>query len=549
MADRERDRFVALAFCRADLLFELDDTHRVIFSAGATNHLLGHQEEALKGNSFLDLVTPSERPLIKDMLDAASLHGRLDDVVVSLSAPGGRRITVAMAGYRVPDFDDHLFLALKAGAQRHDVHIAEEHLVRDGDSGLLDQESYAALATQRAIAFRQAGGQPQLTLVKIDRLESLTSKLGVSERKKIMAVLGDILTRHSLGEGTAGQLDSDAFSYVHREDVDTGAVNALISDAARKLFDTDLRPRSQTLDADGAGLAEEQVAKAIAHTIRVFASDPSALDKKKSIAQVLQGMVSDTIGNIAYMRQIVAGHDFDIAFMPVCDLRLERVHHFEALTRFRDSRMGTSPFHMFSLAEEVGIVHELDMAVCETTLRTLGNLLRKDPSLPAVAINLSGQSISNPVFVDELRKLLVGSGLPPRKILFEITESVRIEELMTVNAVIQSFRQRGYRFCVDDFGSGAASLDYLNALEVDIVKFDGPVVQRACATQRGSDLLSAMAKLCASMGVRTAAEMVEDKRTAGRVYQCSVDLGQGYYFGRPDFDPFTYSPRFVGAAR
>jgi EAL domain-containing protein (putative c-di-GMP-specific phosphodiesterase class I) len=173
-------------------------------------------------------------------------------------------------------------------------------------------------------------------------------------------------------------------------------------------------------------------------------------------------------------------------------------------------------------------------------------LVRERGLMPAVAVNLSGQSLSNPQFVDGLVRLLKKSGMPPRKLMFELTESVKIEHLPEVNAVIQDLRRLGYRFCLDDFGSGAASFDYLNGLDVDIVKFDGPVVKRACSSQKGSDLLSSMAKMCASMGIRTTAEMVEDKRTAGRVYQCGVDYGQGYYFGKPDFNPFVYADRFMG---
>jgi FOG: EAL domain len=546
MADRERDRFVALAFCRADLLFELDHDHRVVFAAGATALLLGKRDEDPRGRPFLDLIAPSDRPLAAEMLEAARAQGRIDDVVVRLAGAGPHGVNVAMAGYRVPDFNDHFFLALKMEPALQSGHLVDEAATHDAETGLLDEASYAALAAERALAFKRAGGRPQITMVKIDRLDTLTKALGASDRKKIMAEVGAILARHSLGAGTAGRVAPDSFSYLHRDDIDPGEINSLISDAAKKLFDADLRPQAHTLDADGAGLAEHQVAKAIAHTIRVFSEGSQPLDRKKSIAQVLQGLVSDTIENVSYIRKVVAGRDFDMAFMPVCDMRLERVHHFEALTRFRDAKGGASPYHLFCLAEEVGIVHELDMAVCEATLATMAELVRRNGLMPAVAINLSGLSISNPAFVDGLRKLLAKSGVQPRKVMFEITESVKIEQLLQVNATVQSFRQRGFRFCLDDFGSGAASFDYLNALDVDIVKFDGPVVKRACATQKGSDLLSAMSKMCASMGIRTAAEMVEDKRMAGRVYQCSVDLGQGYHFGKPDFDPFVYADRFMG---
>lgn len=547
MADIERDRFVALAFCRADLLFELDDDHDVVFAAGATSVLLGESSEALHGRRFTDLIAESDRGLAIDVLEAARAQGRIDDVVVRLSGAGLRRPNVAMAGYRVPDFNNHFFLALKMEPALQSERLAEADIRRDGDSGLLDEASYASLAAERAQAYKRAGGRPQITMVKVDSLAEMTEALGASDRKRIMAEVGDILTKHSLGGGTAGQLSGDSFSYLHRDDVDPEEVNNMISEAARKLFNADVKPHAHTLDADGAGLAEHQVAKAIAHTIRAFSErgDPG-LDKKKSLAQVLSGLVSDTMDNVAHIRRMVAGRDFDMAFMPICDLRLERVHHFEALTRPRDAKPGASPYHLFCLAEEVGIVHELDMAVVETTLQTMNALVRERGLMPAVAINLSGLSLSNPQFVDGLTKLLKKSGMPPRKLMFELTESVKVENLTAVNAVIQDLRRLGYRFALDDFGSGAASFDYLNGLDVDIVKFDGPVVKRACASQKGSDLLGSMAKMCASMGIRTTAEMVEDKRMAGRVYQCGVDYGQGYYFGKPDFNPFVFADRFMG---
>lgn len=547
MADIERDRFVALAFCRADLLFELDDDHDVVFAAGATSVLLGESAEALHGRRFVELIADSDRGLAIEVLEAARSQGRIDDVVVRLNGTGTRRPNVALAGYRVPDFNNHFFLALKMEPALQSERLSEADLVHDADSGLLDEASYAGLAAERAQSFRRAGGRPQITMVKVENLAEMTEALGASDRKRIMGEIGDILSRHSLGGGTAGRMADDSFSYLHRDDIDPDEVNNMIADAARKLFSGDVQPQAHTLDADGAGLAEHQVAKAIAHTIRTFSErgDPG-LDKKKSLAQVLSGLVSDTMDNVAAIRRMVAARDFDMAFMPICDLRLERVHHFEALLRPRDAKPGTSPYHLFCLAEEVGIVHELDMAIVDTTIQTMNALVRERGLMPAVAVNLSGQSLSNPQFVDGLVRLLKKSGMPPRKLMFELTESVKIEHLPEVNAVIQDLRRLGYRFCLDDFGSGAASFDYLNGLDVDIVKFDGPVVKRACSSQKGSDLLSSMAKMCASMGIRTTAEMVEDKRTAGRVYQCGVDYGQGYYFGKPDFNPFIYADRFMG---
>ena len=543
MADTDLDRFVALAFCRADLLFELDESFRVVFAAGAAVPLLGVPPDRLRGRSFFDLVAAPDRRLAAEMLEAASRRGRIDDVVLRLAAAGAAP-AVAVGGYRVPDFDDHFFIAVKSNPVYQSEPPPEAEVGHDPESGLMESEAYATIAAERAQAFQRAGGRPQITVVRLDKLDEVAARLGTSDRFRLCRTVGEILSDASLGGNTAARVAPDAFSYLHSDTVNPDEVGSRITDAARRLFDQPVAPASHTLDADGAGMSEQQVAKAIALTIRKYCDDAD-LSKKKSLAQVLKGMVDDTIDTVAYLRKVVANRDFEILFMPVCDMRLEKVHHFEALARFRDSRMGSSPYHMFCLAEEVGIITELDLAVIDAAIRSVKALTRKSSLMPPVAVNLSGISIASMTFVGELKKLLARSGVTPRKLMFEITESAHIQQIAAANEAIQEFRKLGFRFCLDDFGSGAASFDYLNALDVDIVKFDGPVIKRACGTEKGSELLASMTRMCSGLGVRTCAEMVEDKRTAQRVAACGVDFGQGWYFGKPNADPFAFASRFV----
>lgn len=542
MSDRDRDRFVALAFCRADLLFELDDRQRIVFAAGASPLLLGQHPDRLKGIPFLELITEEDRRLTAEMLEAARGQGRIDDVVVRLDGGDGLRPEVALAGYRVPDFDNHFFLALKVEPVRAAEH--ENPLLRDDETGLLDEGSFSTVAAERALAYKRAGGRPQITMVRIENLDELCNTLGTSDRKKLMSAVGDILAQHSLGGGTAGRMAGQDFSYLHKDEVEAEEVNLAISQAAKRLFKgAEVKPAAHTLDADGAGLAEYQVAKAIAHTIRRF-TEAGEVDGQKSVAQALSGLMSDTMDSVAYLRKVIAERDFHLVYMPVCDAATGVVRHFEALTRFKDRRFGSSPYHLFCLAEEVGIVHELDLAVCDVAIRSIGALMRRKGAMPAVAVNLSGLSIANGEFVESLRLLLRKSGIQPQKLMFEITESARIEDLAAVNATIQEFRRHGFRFCLDDFGSGAASFDYLHALDVDVVKFDGPVVKRACSSEKGGELLTSMVRMCRQQGILSAAEMVEDQVMADRVRQCGVDLAQGWHFGKPDMDPFVFADRF-----
>lgn len=544
MGDKDRDRFVALAFCRADLLFELDGQMRILFATGAGAEFLDGGADGLRGRSFFDLIARSDRRLAMEFLDAARDQGRVDDVVVRLQGRDGAQPLAVVAGYQVPDFEDHFFIAIKFNPVFLTEPPPEVHLSRDEETGLMSETAFATLAAERGLALQRAGGWPQLTLIQIDEIDGLARRLKASDRRDLLCAVGDILSNASLGGATAARLSPSAFGYLHSDTVEPESVNQSISQAASLLFPSvTLRPRAHTLDADGAGMSEEQVAKAIAHTIRQYC-EGGAAPRQNSLAQALKGMVSATIDTVAFLRKAVAECDFGLVFMPVCDLATHRIVHFEALTRFRDGRTDPSPYPLFLLAEEIGIIHDLDLAICEMAIRKVQSLLQRGRPFPPVAINLSGLSIADTDFVGKLWQLLARYHTPPAKILFEVTESARIVDLAAANGAIRRFRQAGFRFCLDDFGAGAASFDYLNALDVDIVKFDGPVVKRACASRKGSELLASMTRMCSDMGIRTCAEMIEDARAAARVSACGVSLGQGTYFGYPRADLLSYANRF-----
>ena len=544
---RERNRFVALAFCRADLLFELSDSQDIVFAAGATPFLLGRSPEELMGSPFLGLIAEKDRTLAEQLLAAASRKGRIDDVIVRLNGAKGQTPTVAISGYRVPDFDNNFFLALKV-EPAHVTYTPDEDLKRDAETGLLDEGSYSAAAAERVLSFQRAGGKAQLTMVKVDNLQALTDKLGASDKRDLLNTIGDILKVQSLGGDTAGNVDAENLSYIHGDDVDPEDVNRKIEDAARSIHPdgADVQSRSSTLDADGAGMSQDQVAKAIIHTMQKFYSGDGNI-KTESLSDAFSNLMANTVENVAFVKDVTASQEFDLYFMPICDLRLGKIHHFEALCRFRTGPAVRTPYQLINLAEEVGIIAEFDLAICKKAMALTAEYSEKG-YMPAVAVNLSGSSLSNPAFVKELQGVLGENRHMSEMILFEITESARIENLDMVNEVIQTFRQRGFKLCLDDFGAGAASFDYLNALDVDYVKFDGPVIRRAFATAKGNDLLTAMAKMCHDMSVHTVAEMVEDKKVANHAYYCGIDLGQGWYFGKPDPDPFSFSEIFAPPA-
>ncbi len=122
---------------------------------------------------------------------------------------------------------------------------------------------------------------------------------------------------------------------------------------------------------------------------------------------------------------------------------------------------------------------------------------------------------------------------------------MRIKDLQATNTVLQVLRADGHKICLDDFGAGAASFPYIQALEVDYVKIDGAYVKRMETHPRDRAILKAMVGLCRDLGVGTVAEMVETESQAKALVDLGVDYAQGYLFGRPSLD-FTF-PQLAAA--
>ncbi len=541
---RDRDRFVKLAFCRADLLFELDTDYTVVFAAGVTEPLFGKSPDAMAGETFLSLLCEAHRNYAKGLLEAGGRNGRIEDAVFDMAGPGGTPLPAAVAGYRAPEFDDHIFLAVKMGAQQA-AREAPMELNKAAGSGLLNQESFAQAAAERLRTMSRSGGAAQVTMINIRGVKDLMRTMKTSDKHALLSAIGNVLRTYSIGGDTAGQVDDDTFSYAHADNVNPEEVNYEVAETAERFLpgDTVVETRSATLDADGAGMTEDQVAKALIHTMEQFVKTKGKLTHGR-LSESLDELMSGAVESVKYIKKVTADRSFDIHFMPVCDLRFGKVRHFEALSRFRDARKAKSTLQFITLAENLDLIQDFDMAVIEKTI-ALSTAFHEKAWMPLVAVNLSANSLGSDQFVSNLWREVRETPGVEKLIMFELTESADVDDLQRANAVIQQFRQAGFSFSLDDFGSGSASLDYLNALEVDVVKFDGPAVRRACSSKRGSDLLSTMTRMCSSTGIHTVAEMVEDKKMANQVFYCGIDYGQGWFFGKPSPDPMEFEADFI----
>jgi EAL domain-containing protein (putative c-di-GMP-specific phosphodiesterase class I) len=281
------------------------------------------------------------------------------------------------------------------------------------------------------------------------------------------------------------------------------------------------------------------LAKGLYYALNKFRDADGETFSITELAANMSLLVDEAVTVVNNFKRVITRGEFFVALQPIIDLTKADIHHYEALVRF-NAKPGESPFKTITFAEETGLIHEFDLAMAKKVIDWLSKFPRNSDKY-RVAVNVSGFSIGKPSYLDALMKLLQENIWTQGKLMFEITESSRMSDLESANNFIQSLRTRGYHVCLDDFGAGAASFQYLSVLEIDVVKVDGSAVKNAQRASKGRAFLSALTELCRRMKVETIAEMVDSAETLEFCRDCGFNYVQGYLFGKPspDLKSFT----------
>ena len=204
--------------------------------------------------------------------------------------------------------------------------------------------------------------------------------------------------------------------------------------------------------------------------------------------------------------------------------------HYEILLRMLDEQGEVvPPFHFIPVAERFQMMCDIDRWVVRETLQAL-TVGRSDWHC---SINLSGQSLTTPGFLDEVRDLIRQSGIACERLCFEVTETAAISNYSDALGFIKALKEEGCSFSLDDFGSGLSSFGYLKNLPVDYLKIDGMFVKEMEADPVSAEMVRCMVQLGRVVGLRTVAECVENDQILHMLREAQVDFAQGYGVGKP----------------
>jgi diguanylate cyclase (GGDEF)-like protein len=208
--------------------------------------------------------------------------------------------------------------------------------------------------------------------------------------------------------------------------------------------------------------------------------------------------------------------------------------HFELLVRLRDEQGELVPPGAFiPAAERYNLMPQLDRWVVHTALSNFSRLHPDGADIALCAINLSGNTLEDEDFPDFVTSELASSGVEPRRVCFEITETAAVGSMARVVQFIQKLRAKGCRFALDDFGVGMSSFGYLKNLPIDFIKIDGSFIREIESDSMSYSIVRAVTDIGHQAGVAVVAEFVANVQQRDLLRGLGVDYAQGFSIHKP----------------
>jgi diguanylate cyclase (GGDEF)-like protein/PAS domain S-box-containing protein len=234
------------------------------------------------------------------------------------------------------------------------------------------------------------------------------------------------------------------------------------------------------------------------------------------------------------LRRALERHEFVLHYQPIVDLATGELAGAEALLRWAHPTRGLLlPAQFIPIAEECGLI----VRIGNWALRQACAQARAwtDAGLPAttMAVNVSAMEFADESFLNGLFAILSATGIEPRSLQLELTESVLMKRAEASAGVLQYLREWGVKIAIDDFGTGYSSLSYLRKFTVDALKIDQSFVRQISTGGRDAAIVTAVISMARSLELLVVAEGVETLEELEFLRAHDCDEAQGHYFGRP----------------
>ena len=236
------------------------------------------------------------------------------------------------------------------------------------------------------------------------------------------------------------------------------------------------------------------------------------------------------------LRRAINRGEFEVFYQPIMPLDGDVSTEFEALIRWRHPAHGyVAPMDFISVAEESGLIIPIGRWILEEACRQTRTWQRTLPGREhlSVSVNLSAKQLMHPSLRGQVEEILEATGLDPKHLKLEVTESTVIERSETAFAVLSGLRELGLSLSMDDFGTGYSSLSYLLQFPFERLKIDRSFVDKMDHDPKSEAIVRTILLLGKNLKMEVVAEGIESQRQLSLLRSLDCGLGQGFLFSKP----------------
>jgi diguanylate cyclase (GGDEF)-like protein len=418
--------------------------------------------------------------------------------------------------------------------QRIDLEYQANH---DSLTGLANRGRFGTAITERLRAHRPTS----VLLIDIDDFKMVNDTMGHAVGDKLLAEVAQRLSHHTGPEDLPARLGGDEFAVLLSVDDPESTADAaerIIAGLAVpvRVGDQQLLAHASigvAIAGPGDG-AEELLRNA---DIAMYAAKAAGKATWARFEPRMRHEVMNTARVASELHNALIRHELHVMYQPVFDIDRGVLVGAEALVRWRHPARGpVSPADFIPVAERTGLIVPLGSWVLREACEQLAawRAAYGPGAIASINVNVAARQLRDAGFVDEVAAVLSDTGLTPRELVLEVTESSVLDGPQ-VRETLQAVHELGVRLALDDFGTGQSSLSLLRAFPVDVLKLDKSFVDGICDdSDRGRlAVAAAVAQLASTLGLAAVAEGIETEDQLKRLRDLGYRLGQGFFMARP----------------
>lgn len=563
MANRDQ-LFRLITENAADMIAVIDVNGRRLYSSPAYYNVLGYKPQELVATSPIEQIHPDDRAQVLRAAEKAKASGRGERMEYRIRHKNGSWRVLESTANVIHGESGEIQGLVVVNRDITERKRAEETLAHnafyDGLTNLANRTLLLdRLGRALAVARRHSAFKFGILCIDIDGFKVVNDSLGHAAGDALLVMIAQRLTacirradtvsrsgwdeqeELALGETTLARPGGDEFVVLAEELHDPSDAIRIAERIQQRLASPfDINGHEIVVSASigiafSSSSSNEPQGVLRDAEIAMYRAKTAGKARSEVFDQAMHAGALKRLQMETDLRKAVDRGEFRVHYQPIVSLQERRIVGFEALTRWQRPEGMVMPNDFIPLADETGIILSINRQLFPEACAQLRRWQESFPSDPPLflSVNVSPKQFAQSDLASQMGQLLKESGMEPRCIALEITETIAMADAERSAAVLAQLKSLGVEIDIDDFGTGYSSLSRLQGFRVDTLKIDRAFVSRIDSDRETYEIVRIIVQLAHSLGLEVVAEGVETESQLDLLTKIGCERGQGYLFSKP----------------